>query len=51
MVSCEPGWTDCNQQIGDGCEADLQVDVQNCGACGEICAQGEACMSGQCVPP
>jgi hypothetical protein len=33
---CEPGWGDCNQSMGDGCEVQLNSDG-NCGSCGNSC--------------
>ena len=30
--TCVPGRGNCNQQYGDGCEADLGTDVSHCGA-------------------
>ena len=39
-------WVDCNQDIAtDGCEADLQNDVENCGTCGNACDPGQQCFS------
>jgi len=43
---------DCDQNIANGCEADLRIDSKNCGACGVRCdvAHGAgACVSGTCV--
>jgi hypothetical protein len=51
VSSCALGWEDCNQQPSDGCEVDLH-SVQNCGACGAICALPHAltaCSSGTCT--
>ena len=42
------------QPIGyDACGGkcvNLQIDGQNCGKCGKVCAQGELCNSGGCLP-
>jgi len=35
--TCNPGWADCNQLAGDGCEANLAADPANCGGCGTTC--------------
>jgi Cys-rich repeat protein len=35
---CTAGWADCNKDPADGCEAKLDYDVANCGACGAKCA-------------
>jgi hypothetical protein len=44
---CTTGQTDCN-----GVCVDLLTDMDNCGACGEICESGlvgVACIGGECV--
>ncbi len=43
---CPPGQTSCN-----GVCKDLQSDVNNCGACGNMCPGGDSCLSGVCTPP
>ncbi|MBI5534871.1 MAG: hypothetical protein HY898_19245 [Deltaproteobacteria bacterium] len=51
VSSCPAGWEDCNQQASDGCEVNLNT-VQNCGACGAVCALPHAqttCTSGACT--
>jgi len=45
---CDTGWLDCNGDLDDGCEANLQFDRNNCGACGNECADGVDCISGNC---
>ncbi len=47
--TCDSGWTDCNNDPTDGCEASLQNDPMNCGACGTMCQGQEQCQAGQCV--
>lgn len=42
--SCPVGTTCCN----DSC-AQTQVDVANCGACGNACAAGQSCVAGMCT--
>ena len=44
--ACPPGLADCDGK--PGCEANLQIDTKNCGACGVTCASGQMCMSGAC---
>ena len=49
---CTLGSADCNGDPADGCETILQIDVNNCGACGVVC-QGAAgvppvCSVGKC---
>ncbi len=52
-VGCAKGLADCNGLTADGCEADLQVDSRNCGACGNRCTTGvhetARCVGGGCV--
>jgi hypothetical protein len=49
---CDPGTTDCNMSEADGCEATLDSNVANCGACGEVCPvpsnSTATCVAGQC---
>ena len=33
---CEPGWGDCNNNMSDGCETQLNSS-NNCGSCGNSC--------------
>ncbi|XXX82162.1 lipoprotein receptor [Sorangium sp. So ce134] len=43
---CPAGMEDCD---GDGkCEVDLQVDPQNCGACGAVCLDEGMCRDSGC---
>ena len=50
-VSCTTGWANCNQDLSDGCEADLAVPA-HCGSCSNPCptpAHATAtCASGTC---
>jgi Stigma-specific protein, Stig1 len=50
--ACNPGYLDCNGQAYDGCEIDGAHDLDNCGACGIVCATAPnaavACNSGAC---
>lgn len=56
--SCDASHEDCNGVLADGCEATLTSDINNCGACGNVCAPppnaaagciGGACDIGQCT--
>lgn len=38
--TCAHGFGDCNGDPDDGCETDLD-DPENCGACGNVCDNGE----------
>jgi hypothetical protein len=47
-ATCNAGFADCNGDIlRDGCEANLQTDINNCGDCGFVCPF--SCDSGFCV--
>lgn len=56
IVSCDPGWGDCDHDDSNGCEVDLQSSPSSCGACGvscddgNACTLGDACQSGTCTP-
>ncbi|MGA9098325.1 MAG: tetratricopeptide repeat protein [Methanotrichaceae archaeon] len=42
-ANCPSGQTNCN-----GLCTDTQTDSQNCGSCGNVCTEGESCVSGSC---
>jgi hypothetical protein len=46
--SCDPGWTDCDAVVADGCEVDFANDPQNCGVCTNVCPPNVPCMIGGC---
>jgi len=48
IVSCDPGYDDCDLLLGTGCEVSLLSDDENCGACGEVCTLPEHCYDGDC---
>ena len=47
---CDAGYTDCNGDPADGCEANVDSDANNCGVCGNICPAGQTCSAGGCLP-
>jgi hypothetical protein len=52
--ACNNGFGDCdNDKLTNGCETDLQIDLQNCGACGSPCtltnAMNANCTAGACI--
>jgi hypothetical protein len=51
-LQCKAGYGNCNGQAGDGCEASLTSDPDNCGACGNRC-DGGTCENSRCLakPP
>jgi hypothetical protein len=49
-MHCAPGFANCNADLcSDGCEINIAEDPRNCGACGNKCAPGQACLSGRCI--
>jgi len=53
IASCQMGYGDCNNMLGDGCETAFAADLNNCGMCGKICPTPTngvaACASGACT--
>ncbi|MEQ8275037.1 MAG: choice-of-anchor D domain-containing protein [Deltaproteobacteria bacterium] len=52
IQSCTAPFDDCNNQYGDGCESNTQVDLANCGACNVACAVANGspiCNGGSCA--
>lgn len=49
--ACRQGWGDCNGDLSDGCEVNLDSDQRNCGTCGTTCdvVSGQPCILGQCA--
>jgi hypothetical protein len=52
-LSCNSGFADCNQVNSDGCEIDVDTNLNDCGACGNICGSAGtsavACNQGSCA--
>ncbi len=50
---CSAGFRDCNGIYADGCEANLNTDVANCGGCGRACSganvAAKTCAGGLCT--
>ena len=52
QIACNPGYADCNKNAVDGCEINVNSDVNNCSACGMVCSLPNAsagCSGGSCV--
>jgi MYXO-CTERM domain-containing protein len=52
MGACDAGFGDCDQDPATGCEVELALDAQNCGACGTVCSFAHAaasCAESACV--
>lgn len=45
---CNAGFANCNKQIPDGCEVDIQNFPDHCGACGHKCEKDQRCGNGVC---
>jgi len=49
---CDAGFANCNYANEDGCEVNVNDDVENCGACESVCDLDNAmalCVNGGCV--
>lgn len=50
---CQTEYADCNNDMSDGCEIELAVDLQHWGSCGAACPDSanatESCTAGQCL--
>jgi hypothetical protein len=46
VVTCSPGFSNCDGVPANGCEANLASDSKNCGTCGTVCTAG--CVKGHC---
>lgn len=49
LGACNANFGNCNMNALDGCEANLQADSANCGACGRSCPIGQVCSMGACA--
>jgi hypothetical protein len=46
---CNPGFADCNNNTGDGCEVRTDSDSKNCGACNNVCPMNMmVCVNSMC---
>lgn len=48
LLACDPGFGDCNGNVGDGCETQLSTSVNNCGACNTRCVLTAGAMTVGC---
>lgn len=46
---CMQGFGDCDNKPGNGCETDLRISNDHCGACGRSCGMA-GCDKGDCKP-
>jgi len=50
-ITCDVGFDDCDADLTNGCEAELNGDTANCSACGAACDATNgtpACITGAC---
>lgn len=48
IASCNPGFADCDNFVGNGCESNLNNNNGSCGGCGHVCPSGKRCVNGTC---
>lgn len=48
--TCDPGWSDCDNNAKNGCEVNTASDREHCGSCTTRCDFLEECGNGTCVP-
>lgn len=46
---CLPGFQQCDTNVANGCETDINNDARNCGACRNACPSNQVCRTGRCV--
>ncbi len=49
VCSCQSGFANCDGSPSNGCETDINTDLNNCGACGSPCGAGQSCAGGVCL--
>ncbi len=52
FAGCAPGFADCNGDLSDFCETNIDTDPAQCGACGNPCSVANAtagCAGGVCT--
>ena len=46
---CNIGFENCDGDIANGCEVDVNNEPKNCGGCGKACMPGLLCRNGVCT--
>ncbi|MBL8604803.1 MAG: hypothetical protein JNK72_22945 [Myxococcales bacterium] len=52
VATCTTGFANCDNNAANGCEVNTRGDVNNCGACGTVCAASNgtpSCNAGACT--
>ncbi|MBI5537560.1 MAG: hypothetical protein HY898_32860 [Deltaproteobacteria bacterium] len=50
-INCNPGYGNCDGNLGNGCETNINSNTSHCGGCGNACSTvngSPACASGSC---
>lgn len=58
IAVCYQDWDNCDGDVSNGCEANVRIDPDNCGACGRKCPElphaergcGDVCTIWRCQP-
>ncbi len=45
---CDSGYANCDLDVANGCEININEDPNNCGSCGNVCSSG-VCKEGVCL--
>ena len=48
IAACNTGYADCDGNVANGCEVNLNISSNNCVTCGVICPPGKTCVGGSC---
>jgi hypothetical protein len=48
-LTCAPGTADCDNNPSTGCETDVRVSTDHCGACGRKCGGTATCAASECT--
>ena len=48
-VCCGTGTANCDGIKANGCNVNLKTNAQHCGACGNVCPNGQTCTNGVCI--
>ena len=48
VQSCKKGFGNCDGLVENGCEVDINNEVEHCGACNDECTPTEICVAGGC---
>ena len=47
-LTCMRNYMDCDGELANGCEVNIQVSNTDCGKCGDSCGAGQVCLDGRC---